>query len=501
MRKFSPAQAIVIRERLIRYLVDQKRLGQLRADPQGRPIRTGTREILEDIIFSEHTNYEVPPDHDYVDDKPYDYFFDLKDDGLGAFLARRQVKLLDKHLNEILNFLVGDAYIQPEELAEIYAIENRPLPVQPTRPQDDYLERLPNLGEFIAFLTTGATIELRSSLLARVPKTKVIKTLHRDIVFRSAYNENDPAWVEAEVKKGNYRKAFQGSGFCVVPPMGNAYILAFFENGRVQIFEIDVSSSRNEFTEITRGKLRFELLEFAPANIVRAHLSSYSQRKRQFDFRDSDSLGGDGGPTYQRRPDSSNPALVKPTSTLDQSWLTRQLTKGEEAETPEIDWEQQFIEACETLDFPAIIQAFVNLRDILRTSQDSGNTALHWAAVHCSPELYYLTIGKLFMLQPELREFLEKLRLETGSPPKLPEGLMGSTFPLTRNKKGQLPSNLVNSVFLSASDEHSATRLEFFVFILEKEFKASGMSPSEYVDWLISKSDGSEFYPNIIRNF
>jgi len=500
VRKFSPAQTVVIRERLIRYLVDQKRLGQLRADPQGRPIRTGTREILEDIIFSEHTSYDVPPEYDYVDDKAYDYFFDLKDDGLGAFLARRQVGLLDRHLNEILNFLVGCAYIQAEELAEIYAMENRPLPVQPTKPQDDYLDRLPNLGEYVAFVSNGLRVELRSSLLSRIPKAKVIKTLHRDLIFSSAFNENDPAWLGGEVKKGAFREAFLGSGFCIVPPVGNAYILAFFENDRVQIFEIDVSASKNEFTEITRGNFRFELLEFAPASIVSAHLSSHSQKFPRYNEQGSWIGSQSDQPTFQRQIDPAYTAASISLIFPRLGWITDQPSRITEPKIPNIDWERQFIEACETLDFPAIIQAFVNLSDITITSKGSGNTALHWAAIHCSPELYYLIIGQSFMLQPELREFLEDLELGNENPAKLPVALMKSKLPLTRNNKGQLPSNLVSSVFLNALDDYSYTRREFFVFILEKEFKASGMSPSEYVDWLISKSDDGKFYPNIIRS-
>lgn len=83
MTKFTPFQSIIIRERLVLYYNDlRKKMKDIKIN--GLPSRASIREILQDIIYSEFTDYS-PIEGEMYDDKPYDYYFDLKDDTLGAF--------------------------------------------------------------------------------------------------------------------------------------------------------------------------------------------------------------------------------------------------------------------------------------------------------------------------------------------------------------------------------------------------------------------------------
>jgi hypothetical protein len=504
MRKFSPAQAIVIRERLIRYLVDQKRLGPINADPQGRPIRSSNRTVLEDIIFSEYTSYEEPTEDDYVDDKPYDYFFELKDDSLGAFLARRQDGLQDRHLNEVMNFLVGKGCLTEQHISEIFAIESLEIPIKLTRPQEDHLDRLPILGEYVAFADGISPIELRTCIFARIPRTKTVRTIHLDIKFPRLTANDNKASIKKEYEELSVAEIFSGSGICVVPEFGDTHILVRMKAGDLVCLKISVSRDRHSFDELTRGGCHFEVIERLDKDVSKAVTDINNQfglsKNRSFTHGRSNSI-------HNFRPDNlikfhllpyfnEKQTNINTGEEIQQYWATLKLL--------DINWDREFIEACETLDFPSIVQALIFGANPFTKSQPTGNTILHWAAIHGSIDLYFLLNGSAIRTEEgfDIASFLNNFADEVLLPDeiKLQNLYFGfETLVFERNSNNQLASSCIANVRLSGETSEDREIREFFLTVLSWEFKLSTKSSKEYIDWLIELARGEIVFPNIIR--
>jgi hypothetical protein len=490
VQTFSPAQAIVIRERLIRYLLDQKRLGSISAEFDGRPVRVGTPQVLEEIIRSKHTSYIVPPEHDHEtkSKRRYDHYYELKDDGLGAFLARRQERLEDRHLREIANFLIGENYLSENDMDEIRALESIEIPITISRPQVDHLDRLPTLGEYIAIVDTVEPAEIRSIAFSRLPKTKIVKTIHRDTCLNNSLTEYKRHWRDHALWSGKLTMSFSGAGICVVPNTQNAYIIAFTKSGKSLQFEINLSNTGLNIGEVTRGNYLYQLTED-----INEELSDLFLEIKNY----SNIMEFHGVIAVN---DLWNQYQFSKYRPLYQVFL-RSLIPIRKSKKLEINWNREFILACQSLDLPAVVQAINFGADVLTVSERSGNSALHWAAIHGSPELYFLASGNHLSAQPRAFEIIGNLEKETGRRFSALKRKRLNRLVLLRNAFGLLPSACIPNITLSAKSAASLNRRDFFYAMVKCEYNASKMNPSEFVDWLAEISGNGPIYPNIIRTF
>lgn len=495
MTKFTPFQSIIIRERLVLYYNDlRKKMKDIKIN--GLPSRASIREILQDIIYSEFTDYS-PIEGEMYDDKPYDYYFDLKDDTLGAFIARRQDRIDDKNLINIAKFLLGHGYLDVHELQSFREIDQLKVPNFPKVESTDYLGRAPLNGEYVSLVTYHEYMAILSFKFSKQPRQNQIRVVQKDFgVFLFGIKDNDNS-IMREISKGIYKQYPISHGICIFPKKGLVTIILFNEDYEVELCRIDVNDSRSEFNEITRKPTKFCLLANSDNKTSKLFLAAtknspiMSSRTR---------IAQSCSRTILNFPEKRD-GYVRPLINTETNEETNSTNNFEYRASTQRKWDEQFINAAENLDFLSLIEAMANGANLGAKSKESGNSALHWAAIHRSRELYAIVTNCKYM-KSEILEvaFSEYIKLNDNLEPhsRVLSNAIGAPPIAEFNNIGLLPSSCIPN--LNLDDDTALGRIanSLFLEILGIEYKHLGLKPEDFMD-LISKNKANMAFPNIVR--
>ena len=514
LKKFTPIQATVIRERLILYFNSRKELNDHKSEVT-QHIKMTVRELLLDIVFSEFTDYEdKSPECD--DDRPYDYYFSLKDDTLGNFLSRRQNTISDKNLLNIANFLLGNGYLDSNELLVFRALDGMDFTSSLKAPKKIKALIAPKPGEYISSVDEGKFLKILSFRFSKRPKANQTLVVQKD--FRvskpSSCLNNNSAAIRL-FRKHNLIETSIASGVCIFPMEGPINLLLFDENRQVKLHKIVVKNSGKGFNEISPRNLEFALLNQADSRLVRLYLASNKTFKNEQD-------PTSGGVIYSREPnfrpkindlDANSPGKIhshrhyetnlpdKPQEHdyVDYVESIPAFLRKHSRHAPK-KWDEQFISAAEQLDFEKLVDALMHGANIWTASKTSGNTVLHWAALHSSREMYDLATGRLYLSSREY--FQDKAILEDSNILKSSKeeysfsSVLGPPI-LKRNSDNLLPSSCVPKVTFAPKNPLDEFRMNLFLDILQTEYRFSCASGGEFLG-LLSDNPSSTIFPNII---
>ncbi|MBN8649243.1 MAG: hypothetical protein J0L55_14915 [Caulobacterales bacterium] len=495
MKKFTPFQAIIIRERLVLYYNDlRKKMKGIKIN--GLPSRASIRELLQDIIYSEFTDYS-PIEGEMFEDKPYDYYFDLKDDTLGAFISRRQDRIDDKNLLNIANFLLGNGYLDAHELQIFREIDQLQVPNLPKIDNTDYLSRAPLNGEYVSLVTYYGCIDILSFKFSKKPRQSQIRVVQKDFeVFLSGFETNDNSIIR-QISNRHYIQYPISHGICIFPKKGLVTIILFSEDYEVELCRIDVNSSRNEFKEITRNPSEFCLLANSDNKTSKLFLAATKNSPIiSSRVHIAHSYSGTRLPFPEKRD-----RYVKPFINNETIEKTNSTNNFEGRYSTQVEWDEQFINAAKNLDFFSLIEAMGNGANLSTKSKDSGNSALHWAAIHRSRELYAIVTNFKYM-QSEILEVTLSEYFKLDDIYELNSRVLSNangTPPIAEfNNEGLLPSNCIP--YLNLDDDSALGRVakSLFLEILSIEYKHLRLKPEDFID-LVSKNDANIAFPNIVR--
>jgi hypothetical protein len=166
------------------------------------------------------------------------------------------------------------------------------------------------------------------------------------------------------------------------------------------------------------------------------------------------------------------------------------------------EWSAIFLEAAKKTDITTVVTAMVMGADMGIKCQNTGNTALHFAAYNRSPELYNFIADPEMQFERDIQglladsAFLDVLPNMNDVVSKWKTAV--SQAPIMEvNNDGLLPSSCIPEINLSPKTPFQGLMKDFWFSTMSLEYKTGKDSPDGFINKICSNVFGTPF-PNIV---
>jgi hypothetical protein len=167
------------------------------------------------------------------------------------------------------------------------------------------------------------------------------------------------------------------------------------------------------------------------------------------------------------------------------------------------NWSAVFLDAARNRDIANVVAAMVMGADMSVKCPETGNTALHFAAYHRSPELYDFIAGPQDRFENDIQAILSESEFKDVLPDTIDavanwKAAIGKVPIAVQNNHGLLPSSCIPEIHLNPRNAFEGLMKDFWWATINRENAAIKSSPDGFINLLCSNSYGMPF-PNIVR--